>query len=145
MQGFTIFTGILHLSRPYFHPTMTAPSTYADCPFVVRAVRIGASATRLLAEFQQCGIELNEAGHELFAHDRFTGYETPSILDTVEITVNNLGFAEGATMPRSPTEQSNLVCLFALSTGRISDFSILTSPKVASGIPQRSIERRRVH
>ena len=80
---------------------MTAPSTYADCPFVARAVRIGGIGKReLLAEFQQCGIELNEAGRELFAHDRFTVCENPSILDTIEIAVNNLGFAEGATIAK---------------------------------------------
>jgi hypothetical protein len=54
----------------------------------------------LLAAIQNGGIELNEAGRALFAHGGFTTSEATSILETVEITVANLGLAQGATMAR---------------------------------------------
>ena len=82
---------------------MTPPtqirSTYRDHPHVARAVRIGGvDRLALLAEIQKHGIELNQAGLQLFATDRFTTAEAPSILETVEITVAGLGFARGATI-----------------------------------------------
>jgi hypothetical protein len=82
-------------------PTTKAQSTYPDCPLVARAVRIGGIGKReLLALLQNSGIELNKVGRELFAHERFAVYETPLIVETVEITVANLGFAQGAAMAK---------------------------------------------
>jgi len=75
-----------------------SPLTFPDCPFVARSVRIGGTSKReLLERLRSGGIELNEAGRELFAHDGFTVLEKSVIVTTVEITVANLGFVDGAT------------------------------------------------
>ena len=77
------------------------PSTYRDHPHMVRSVRIGGlSRLQLLAELQRNKIELNKAGLELFANDRFTPSEGSSTLETIEITVANLGFPQGTTIDR---------------------------------------------
>jgi hypothetical protein len=51
----------------------------------------------LMDEMEKHGMELNEAGRTLFAHEGFTTTEVISTLATVEITVANLGFIQGAT------------------------------------------------
>jgi len=80
-------------------PPTTVASNYPACPFVRRAVRIGGLGKReLLAEIQKGGIELNEAGLALITHNKFTTSEFTATLETVEITVANLGFAQGATI-----------------------------------------------
>lgn len=72
--------------------------TFPDCPFVARAVRVGGTSKReLLERLRSGGIELNEAARELFAHDGFTVLEKNVIVTTVEVTVANLGFVDGAT------------------------------------------------
>ena len=58
----------------------------------------GMSKPELLVEFQKRGIELNEAARTLFAHDGFTTSKTMSLFATVEISVGDLGYAEGAAM-----------------------------------------------
>ena len=75
------------------------PPIYPTCPSIARAVRVGGVSKReLLAQFQRCGIELNEAGQTLFAHDEFRTSETSSVFATVEISVSSLGYAQGATI-----------------------------------------------
>lgn len=69
-----------------------------NCRSVTRIVRVGGmSKPELLAEFQKRGIELNESGQTLFAHDNFTTSESTSLFETVEISVGDLGYARGAT------------------------------------------------
>ena len=58
----------------------------------------GVGRLALLVEIQKNRIELNPAGLELFADDRFATAEATSTLETVEITVASLGFARGATI-----------------------------------------------
>ena len=41
---------------------------------------------------------MNESGERLFADDRFTTSETRYRLKTVELTIRDLGFSDGATM-----------------------------------------------
>ena len=127
-------------------PSTGTPSTCRDHPLVTRAVRIGGMGRlELLEEIQKNGIELNQAGLELFANDKFTTSESTSVLETVEITVADLGFAQGVTIARICERAVQLGCLCALlNLALISGFSILTSQKVTSGIRPRSIERHRV-
>jgi hypothetical protein len=54
----------------------------------------------LLGELQKNAIELNPAGLELFANDKFTTSAVTSILETIEITVANLGLPHGITIDR---------------------------------------------
>jgi len=75
------------------------PPIDPNCLAVIRTVRIGGmSKLDLLAEFQKKGIELNESARTLFANEQFTTSPVTSSLVTVEISVANLGYAEGAVM-----------------------------------------------
>ena len=58
----------------------------------------GMSKCELLVKLQGAKIELNEAGHALFAHEMFQTSSTLSTFETVEVTVTQLGFAAGATI-----------------------------------------------
>ena len=77
------------------------PPTYRDHPHVMRSVRIGGlSRLELLAELQRNEIELNPAGLELFTNEEFTTSAGTSIVETIEITVANLGFPHGTMIDR---------------------------------------------
>jgi hypothetical protein len=79
----------------------TAVSIYPNGATVERTVRVGGmSKHELLSELLKSGIELNEAGQALFAHDQFTTSKAASSIKTVELSVANLGYAQGATTPR---------------------------------------------
>jgi hypothetical protein len=74
------------------------PQIYPNCPVVARTIRIGGKTKdELLEALLERGIELNEAGKALFARDEFATSANPSVVETVELTVANLGFADGAT------------------------------------------------
>lgn len=74
------------------------PSMYPDCPTVARTVRIGGKTKlELLAALRDHGVELNELATLLFARDEFTTSEATAAVETVELTVADLGFADGAT------------------------------------------------
>lgn len=80
-------------------PTPSLHSNYLDCNHVTRVVRIGGmSKPELIDDLKNHRIELNEAGRSLFANDGFTTSEVPSHVETVEITVLNLGYAQGAAI-----------------------------------------------
>lgn len=71
---------------------------YPNCPSVARNVRIGGMGKlALLDEMEKHGIQMNEAGKALFANASFTTSESVSTVSTIEITVANLGFAQGAS------------------------------------------------
>lgn len=71
---------------------------FPECPFISRTVEVGGlSKGDLIEKFHQSSIMMNEYGKRLFASDRFTTSETKYSLETVELTVGNLGFLEGAT------------------------------------------------
>jgi hypothetical protein len=52
----------------------------------------------LLAEFKKRGIELNESAQRLFAHDNFKISKNVSLFETMETSVCDLGYANGATI-----------------------------------------------
>ena len=58
----------------------------------------GASRAELLARLRSAGVELNAAGERLFADERFVTAELVANLATVELTVAELGLADGGTM-----------------------------------------------
>lgn len=63
-----------------------------------RAVAIGGvPKLTLLSRLQAAGVQLNEAAHTLFADSRFTAQSARSLVRTVEVTPNDLGFPDGAT------------------------------------------------
>jgi len=76
----------------------TAPTpTSRDRLF--RRVRIGgATKTELLSRLNNAHVQLNSSARALFADERFTTSAVASVVETVEISVRSLGFADGATL-----------------------------------------------
>ncbi|MGS2778726.1 helicase [Robertmurraya sp. GLU-23] len=71
---------------------------YPECPFISRTVEVGGlSKEELIEKLTQSSIMINEYGKRLFASDQFTTSEKKYSLQSVELTVGNLGFLEGAT------------------------------------------------
>ena len=63
-----------------------------------RTVQIGGqSKAELLDRLAQNGVELNEAARLLFASDRFITCAARTQFKTVELSVRNLGYPQGAT------------------------------------------------
>lgn len=72
---------------------------YPHCPTVIRGVTIGGiTKSELLEQLQRNAISLNESANTLFASDYFTTEQTRCSTTTVELTVRNLGFPQGATI-----------------------------------------------
>lgn len=66
-------------------------------PFRHRTVEVGGlTKSQLIEKLQQSFIMMNEYGERLFADDRFTTSEIKYTLQTVELTVGDLGFPDGA-------------------------------------------------
>src|SRR5579875_2720145 len=73
--------------------------TYPDCPVITRTVDVGGlTKSELMHKLKQQSILMNELAERLFADDRFTTSDTKYILQTVELTVADLGFRNGATI-----------------------------------------------
>ncbi|MFO1007286.1 MAG: hypothetical protein U0929_15100 [Planctomycetaceae bacterium] len=70
-------------------------------PLVRRVVTVGGTGkTQLLSLLVAAGVELNEAAHVLFDSHLFKALETTQSLSTVELSVGQLGFSQGATQPQ---------------------------------------------
>ena len=66
---------------------------------ITRLIRIGGvGKAELLARLQAAGVELNDAGRTLFAHDRFTTSAHSALLETLEDEVAGFGFPQGALL-----------------------------------------------
>ena len=59
----------------------------------------GVSKQDLLTKLRECQVEMNTAAELLFKDDRFVPGDVPVAYETVELTVLDLGFDNGATMP----------------------------------------------
>lgn len=55
------------------------------------------SKSELLEELRKNRVQLNESAQILLGHDKFTTSEIRSIVETVELSVAELGYAQGAT------------------------------------------------
>lgn len=65
----------------------------------IKSIQIGGlNKTELQEELQRKAILLNESAKQLFASEHFTTSLTRYTLQTVEITAQDLGFVQGATM-----------------------------------------------
>ena len=63
-----------------------------------RMVRIGGmSRAQLLRELQENGVQLNPAAEELFSDSRFVTSRTSHTVETIEVSVAELGYSQGAT------------------------------------------------
>lgn len=72
---------------------------YPDCPAIIRKIDIGGlTKSQLIQKLQQHSIMMNEYANRLFADDKFTTSDLTYSLNTIELTVHDLGFPDGATM-----------------------------------------------
>jgi hypothetical protein len=72
---------------------------YPDCPVVTRTVEVGGlTKLQLIQELQHQSILMNESAERLFADDNFTTSDRKYILRTIELTVRDLCFPDGATL-----------------------------------------------
>jgi len=82
---------------------------YPNCPIISRTVEVGGlTKSQLMMKLQENSIMLNEYGERLFADEKFTISDTKYRIETVEVTVSDLGFLEGATTPEIFNRASEL-------------------------------------
>lgn len=118
-------------------PENQSDSIYPDCPAVVRTVRVGGmSKNELLAALRDHDIQLNDYGRSLFAHSGFTTSLVASRVETVELAVADLGFAQGATMARIHQRATELgLSLCPLELGPHLRLQVLDQPEGHLGHP----------
>jgi hypothetical protein len=74
------------------------PAIHCAPPVIERTVQIGGQTkAELLDRLAANGVELNEAAKILFASERFIISEKRRSLSTVEVSIRDLGFPQGAT------------------------------------------------
>lgn len=74
---------------------------YPDCPMISRTVEVGGmTKSQLLHKLQQASVMLNAYGERLFEADQFMTSASKYSLETVELTVMDLGFPDGAVTAR---------------------------------------------
>lgn len=72
---------------------------YPNCQFVTRTIEIGGlTKSELIQIMQQQSISRNEYAKKLLSDDKFTTSDTKYSLQIVELTVEDLGFSDGATL-----------------------------------------------
>jgi len=90
----------------------------------------------LLNLHQQHGVELNEAGHTLFASRSFTTSEASSTVRTVEISVMDLGFPLGANINQVFGAAAAMgLALCPVELGPHLRIQYLDQPEGATGFP----------
>lgn len=73
---------------------------YPNGPVITRTIAVGGlSKWQLIQKLQQNSISMNEYGVRLLSDERFTTSESRYSLKTVELTIRDLGFPNGATLP----------------------------------------------
>ncbi|MCJ8007247.1 helicase [Lederbergia wuyishanensis] len=71
---------------------------YPDCPVITREIEVGGfTKSQLIKKLEQNSIMINEYGDKLLADDKFITTDTKYTLRTVELTVGDLDFPDGAT------------------------------------------------
>jgi hypothetical protein len=74
-----------------------ASKVYPHCQAFERRIEIGGlTKAQLLEEFRKHSIQMNEQGHRLFEESRFVVSTQRYAIKTVELSVADLGFPEGA-------------------------------------------------
>lgn len=72
---------------------------YPDCPYVTRFVEIGGlTKTQHVQKLQEHSIMMNKFAEQLFSDERFITSDKKYNLKTVELTVKDLGFPNGASI-----------------------------------------------
>ncbi|MCB9896957.1 MAG: helicase [Planctomycetes bacterium] len=110
---------------------------------MLRTLRIGGlTKPALLTALQSHGVQLNDAARALFAHDAFRTSASTSTVTVCEITVRELGFADGATMPAIFAKAAELrLALCPLELGphlRLHDLEPPEDAQARPAIPHRA-------
>lgn len=115
---------------------------YPECEMIKRTVEVGGlTKTQLFQKLQQNSIMMNELGEKLLTDDQFTTSDTKYSLQTVELTVGELGFPDGATTGQIFKRASELdLELCPLELGPHLRLVYLDQPEGYSGNP---IQRHR--
>jgi hypothetical protein len=72
---------------------------YPDCPTVTRAVQVGGlTKLELIRKLSRNGISINEYAERLLESEHFTTSGSRYSAVTVELTIRDLGFPQGAAM-----------------------------------------------
>ncbi|SFC93389.1 helicase [Bacillus sp. UNCCL81] len=108
---------------------------YPNCPFITRIVEIsGQTKSQLIQKLQQASISMNEYGEMLLKDEHFTISKSKYSLQTVELTVGDLGFLEGATTPQIYKKAKELnLQLCPLELGPYLRLSYLDQPEGFAG------------
>jgi hypothetical protein len=88
---------------------MNNDSTYPNCQITTRVIEVGGRrGAELLEDLKKAGVEINEFGLQLLSSAAFDIPKARRPVVTVELTVRNLGFPHGATMPEIVSNATNL-------------------------------------
>jgi hypothetical protein len=92
---------IIIKSVPTYTSATEMSSIHSNRRAVCRAIVVGGmNKLELQEDLQRRGVEINEAGRTLFASDKFQTSDISRTIQTVEVSVFDLGYAQGATISR---------------------------------------------
>lgn len=109
-----------------------------QCSALCRTVRVGGlTKTELLQQLRSNAISLNAYAEQLFASDRFTVSAAPYALQTVELSVGDLGFPEnGITSEVYKQARERGLELCPLELGPFLRLAYRDQPEGARGKPE---------
>lgn len=112
---------------------------YPDCPVTTRIVEVGGlTKPQIIQQLQMHSIMMNASGEQLFSDDRFKTSENRYSLQTVELTVSDLGFPVGATLPEIYNRASDVgLTLCPLELGPHLRLVYLNQPEGSLGANER--------
>ncbi|GGB58354.1 hypothetical protein GCM10011409_39800 [Lentibacillus populi] len=112
---------------------------YPNCLTITRTVEVGGlTKSQLIQKMQQHSILMNEFGERLFAEANFTTSAKTYTLNTIELTVRDLGLPEGATTTQLFKRANDLgLELCPLELGPNLRLRYLDQPEGYSGQPSR--------
>ena len=118
---------------------MEAQKVYPDCPFTARSVEVGGlTKAQLVQRLREHSILMNESAERIFSDDRFATSPTKHFLQTVELTVANLGYPQGATLAEIYSRATQLgLELCPLELGPYLRLAYLDQPEGSFGAPIR--------
>ncbi|WP_409303925.1 helicase [Peribacillus sp. SCS-155] len=118
---------------------MRIENVYPNCQVITRTIEVGGlTKSQLIQKLQQYSILINEYGDRLLTDDKFTTSDTKYSLQTVELTVSDLGFTDGATTAQIFKRASELgLELCPLELGPHLRLEYLDQPEGSANLIQR--------
>ncbi|PGS48335.1 helicase [Bacillus sp. AFS041924] len=110
---------------------------YPNCPFITRIVGVGGlTKSQLIEKLQQYSISMNEYGEKLINDEKFITSTSEYSFETVELSVGDLGFFDGATTPQIYKKATELgLELCPIELGPYLRLAYLDQPEVVSENP----------